>query len=198
MSTLTTRIETTLANTKPLALAAAIQRGIDAWAEAGKILVTLLDEDHMTLDEIANQSESDFITPEVLAQFERIGRGQVLPALLAAQYPAAPYLERLPMSLQVQATQTGVELLVIHNGQTDTLSVAARHLTKKQCRQVFERNAIRSLAAQRAWLEDQAASTPQPIVRATAAWTVKGHEVLVNRPCALTKADLLTMLQQLR
>ena len=196
MSTLTTRIETTLANTKPLALAAAIQRGIDAWAEAGKILVTLLDEDHMTLDEIANQSESDFITPEVLAQFER--RGQVLPALLAAQYPAAPYLERLPMSLQVQATQTGVELLVIHNGKTDTLSVAARHLTKKQCRQVFERNAIRSLAAQRAWLEDQATSTPQPIVRATAAWTVKGHEVLVNRPCALTKADLLTMLQQLR
>ena len=194
-----TRIETTIANNRPAQLADAIQSGIDAWATAGKILVALLDEDNMTLDEIATQSGSDFVTPEVLAQFERIGRGQVLPSLLAAQYPAAAFIERLPLSLQSRAMDDGVELMVISNGRADTLRVAARHLTKKQCRQVFERNGIRNLAAQRAWIEEQNMNTERTsIVRNTSAWSVRGHEVVVTSPCVMTKADLLAMLQQLK
>ena len=199
MKTHATRIENTLINHKSRQLAEAIQRGIDSWMEAGKLLVSMLDHEGMSLAQIADEADSDFITPEVLAQFERIGRGQVLPALLAAQYPAAKYLERLPMSLQTQSIRDGVELLIVKAGKTDSLNVAVKHLTQKQCKQVFDRNGIRSLAYQRAWLEEQNMNAERGTIKGTSnPWSVKGNEVIVSKPCILNKANILQMLQQLR
>ena len=91
MKTQINRIEATLVSNKSRQLAEAIQRGLDSWLAAGKLLVSMLDDDAMTLDQIAAEADTDFINSDVLAQFERIGRGQVLPALLAAQYKRANY-----------------------------------------------------------------------------------------------------------
>ena len=173
----------------------AIQSGIEAWETAGREVVRLLDIERMTLDEIASEADSEYITENVLAQFERIGRQQVLPKLLVMSFPASKYLQRMPMSEQTRLIDGCVELLVIRDNGTDTLSVQSRDLTQDQCKQVFCRDGVRSLGAQRAFIEDRRKKIPCSASLPT--WKIKNGKVIFGGACELTRQELAVILAQM-
>lgn len=177
------------------ALKKAIQDGIDAWDLAGKEVVKLLDVDRMSLEEIVDKADSELITVNVLAQFERIGRGQVMPKLLVMDFPASRHLQRMPLSEQQRLLNGSVDLLVIRDNGTDTLSVKSRDLTKDQCKQVFSKDGVRSLGAQRAFIEDRRKKIP--CFAGAPAWQIKAGRVIFNSACELTRQELAVILAQL-
>jgi len=175
-----------------------LQAGIDAWERAGEEVVRLVDDHGMSLEDICAAANSDIVTVSVLAQFERIGRKQVMPRLLVAEYPAANSLQKLPMSEQQRLLNGSVELVTMKAGKTDVLSVAVQDLTRQQCRQVFDRNSVRSLGAQRAWLEAQATEQELVNIKATSQtpWVVRSGRVLFREGCELSRHELAVILAQ--
>jgi hypothetical protein len=190
-------IETVISTKKDsiLALKEAIETGIESWEKAGREVVKMLDIDKMTLDEIATLADSDIITENVLAQFERIGRKQVMPKLLVMDFPASRYLQKMPMSEQARLLDGSVDLLVIRDNGTDTLNVRSRDLTKDQCKQVFNKDGVRSLGAQRAFIEDRRKKIP--CSTSTPSWQIKSGKVIFNSACELTRQELAVILAQM-
>lgn len=193
MSELTMELTTRQSSVE--AIKTAIEDGIKSWEKAGAEVVRLLDIDRMTLAEIAEAADSDFITENVLAQFERIGRKQVLPKLLVMDFPASKHLQRLPMSEQARLIDGSIDLLVIRDSGVDTLLAKVRDLTPDQCKQVFSRNGVRGLSAQRTFIEDRRKKIPA--TAASPAWQIKSGKVIFNSACELTRHELAVILAQM-
>lgn len=176
---------------------ALITQGIECWNKAGELVVQLLDNHGLTIAEIAESSE--FLTEDIVTRFEQLGRKQLIPNLLVADYPAARHLVRLPYSEQKRAVEASVELLVLDGKEHTLLKVAVENLTPAQCRQVFDGDQIRSTGAQRAWLEDKRSTqeirevldTPSPI------YQVRGKRVIIRRPCELTAGQLAQIISEI-
>ncbi len=170
-----------------------IANGIECWTKAGEIIVTLLD-DGMTIQEISEKSE--YLTEDIVRRFEQLGRKQIVPSLLVANYPAARNLVRLGYSDQKNATENGVELLVMNGNKAETLNVSVENLAPNQCRQVFNGNSIRSLAAQRAYIEAkmQEARISDPIDVVSEPYRISGKRVVFQRGCELTARQIAQIL----
>lgn len=192
-------------NTNALAVTASIGElkglitaGLEAWQKAGAVVVRLLDEAGMTLEEIVAKADCDVITVDVLSSFERIGRKQVLPKLLVSPFPAARAMQRLPMSEQQRLMDGTVELVLLRDGKVDVLQVRPEHLTRQQVKQVFERGMVRSLAGQRAWLEEQLTDKEQAkAVKQAVPWIVRHGKVIFREACEMTRQELAMLLTQL-
>lgn len=174
-----------------------ITRGIECWSKAGEIVVKLIDEHRMTIPEIAGNSE--FLTEDIVARFEQLGRKQILPQLLVADYPAARHVIKLPYSEQSRAVESGVELLVVDSEGPSTLQVAVENLTTSQCKQVFAKDAVRSLPAQRAYLESQKTQNEinGRICNDAAVWKVSGRKVAFLKPCQLSARELAQIIAEI-
>lgn len=172
----------------------AIRVGIEAFATAGRMLVNMLDDGGLNLPEI---SEASQIPVDVLGQIEKIGRGQLCPQLLLANYPAARRIERLPMSEQERLMNGPVEVLTMRDGQVDSLMVHAEHLTASQVKQVFAANHVRSLAEQRQWIESQTPASK--IVTADVPYLLtRKSTVIFKQGCEMTARELLRIAAQLQ
>lgn len=186
-------------------LGTTIQRGIDSWVEAGQIVVELLDVEKISKEFIVTTINSDIITIDVLDQFERIGRKQIRPELLVADYPAANYMLGLPYSDQSLLQKEPIDVVVEKDGEgTDILKVPAKNLTKDQCKQVFEKTpsgkGVRNPGAQRAWLvsERAKATRKKGVTNTKTSWKVQGKELhIFTAPLVLKKKELLMALQMM-
>lgn len=176
------------------ALQKAIYTGVEAWKTAGKLLVSILEQEGVSLGEIADKAD---LPLDVLAQLEKIGRNQLVPQLLLAEYPAARKLERLPMSEQERLMIQPVEVMIMKDGKPDTLHVAVRHLTGSQVRQVFAANHVRTLAEQRQWIESQKPEQQTVKVESPYIITRKGS-VIFSQGCEMTAKELLRIAAQLQ
>jgi hypothetical protein len=176
---------------------ALITQGIECWNKAGEIIVQLLDEHDMTISEIAETSE--FLTEDILTRFEQLGRKQLIPRLLVADYPAARHLVRLPYSEQKRAVETSIDLLLFDGKDTSVLKVSVENLTPAQCRQVFDGDQVRSTGAQRAWLEDKRATQEIRDVLSSpgALYQVRGKRVVFKRPCELSAGQLAQIIAEI-
>jgi hypothetical protein len=173
-------------------IAQAIAKGIDSWIHAGELIKSAIDEQGETSKSIA---EAIQIPVRVIGQLEKIGRKLIRPDLLLACYPAASALMRLPYSLQTSAIEDGVDLLV---DESDSLKVKAENLTSCQVKQVFDGSSVRSLAAQKAYIEDLRIKVSiNSIPEVSAPYQIKGNKVLISSACSLTQKDLLRMLNEL-
>jgi hypothetical protein len=181
-------------NTKVNEFIALITQGIECWNKAGEIVVSLLDEQQMTTAEIANCSE--YLTEDIVTRFEQLGRKQLIPRLLIADYPAAKHLVRLPYSEQKRLVDGSVDLLV---SDSETLKVSVQNLSSSQCKQVFEKNHVRSIGAQRAFLEEK--KTINTIRNAVTSfqdiYLVKGKKVVFCRPCEMTAGQLAQIISEI-
>lgn len=175
---------------------ALIGKGIECWQKAGEVIVQLLDEHEMTVADIAEKSA--YLTEDVVTRFEQLGRKQIMPNLLVADYPAARHLVRLPYSEQKRALESSVELLVMDGKTPTTLKVAVENLTPQQCRQVFNGH-IRSIGAQRAYLEEKRAEQEvAPAIRqAHELYKVRGKRVIILQPCELTARQLANIIAEI-
>jgi hypothetical protein len=176
---------------------ALITQGIECWNKAGEIIVQLLDEHDMTISEIAETSE--FLTEDILTRFEQLGRKQLIPRLLVADYPAARHLVRLPYSEQKRAVETSIDLLLFDGKETSVLKVSVENLTPAQCRQVFDGDQVRSTGAQRAWLEDKRATQEirDALESPGALYQVRGKRVVFKRPCELSAGQLAQIIAEI-
>jgi hypothetical protein len=188
-----------LENQNPLVseIVSLITRGIECWSKAGEIVVKLIDDHLMTIPEIAGNSE--FLTEDIVARFEQLGRKQILPQLLVADYPAAKHVIKLPYSEQSRAVDAGVELLVMGDEGHSTLKVAIGNLTPLQCKQVFAKDAIRSLPAQRAYIESQKTDNEikNRVFNNEAIWKVTGRKVVFFKPCQMTARELAQIIAEI-
>jgi hypothetical protein len=188
-----------LENQNPLVgeIVSLITRGIECWSKAGEIVVKLIDDHRMTIQEIAGNSE--FLTEDIVARFEQLGRKQILPQLLVADYPAAKHVIKLPYSEQSRAVDDGVELLVMGDEGHSTLKVAIANLTPLQCKQVFAKDAIRSLPAQRAYIESQKTDNEikNRVLNDEAIWKVTGRKVVFFKPCQMTARELAQIIAEI-
>jgi len=178
-------------------IAELIRIGIEAWAEAGRLVVERTDAGE-TLDKIA---EEEGIAKELLGKFERIGRGMLYPRLLLSTTEGARALQRCPPSDQEHYANNPVSLVVDRGGRTETLLVQLENLTPSQCAQVFGRNHVRTEAEQKAYLESRMAKA---LVRRVSVadeglgYAVQGARVTFQRGCALTKDDLIQILGRMK
>lgn len=164
-----------------LDLAQSIAAINDGMLRAGEIMVDILDNHGFTL---AGLHEKLGLSVEVLSQFERVGRHQMHHKLLNVSYAAVSFLKRLPYSEQDRCIEQGVELLVLKNGEPDVMMQPVTALSRKQCKQVFTKDSVRDLGAQRAFLAD-ATPIPLPVID---PWRVKNGEILIAAPCSLERS----------
>lgn len=168
------------------------QQGINAWTQAGEILVDMLDNGKLTLGEIATETG---LPSRILGRFEQLGRKQLLPALLIADYPASRYMSNLTYSEQERLTNESIEVLTADGA--DKVLIATKNLTPDQCRQVFSSNEVRSLPAQRAWVESSKRKTQTRIIDAGMPYHIDRGQVVFDRACVMKASQLLNILAQL-
>lgn len=159
---------------------------------ACEVLVDLIDNCSLSLPEI---SDKVGISCELLGKLERVGRHQMHQDLLFANYAAASCLKRLPYSEQKRCIEDGVKVLVPdgNGGQSELTIPAVSSPSKRQCKQVFSKEGVRSLGAQRAYLLD----IPPVLPAAIASWKMVRGEIIIPNPCTLGRKTLLRMLQEL-
>ena len=172
----------------------ALQRGKEALEDAGKILVALIDEDPTVKERI--MSEHPEITEDVLETFERIGRKQLYYRLCLLEAPGIRALKRCTYSEQVKYSTEPITMLLL-NGKdsTDSLNVPIHALNPEQVRQVFGTHRIRTLAEQRAWLENQK-SKPQPIAKRE-PYTIGKGRITFHEPVTLSASDMARLLAEI-
>ncbi len=174
-----------------------IQEGINSWMSAGAALVELLEGGH-TMEEIHAQIPQ--VPISALYGFEKIGRKKILPELLIADYAAAHRLGTFSYDQQVSLMDKGVQVLLLSSIGTDKLHCNVRDLTADQCRQVFDKDGVRSLSQQRAWLEGEAARRNMVALSAKTAvepYEVKGRRLVVRGPVEFTARQLAMFLAQI-
>lgn len=172
----------------------ALQRGKEALEDAGRILVALIDEDASVKERIMDDHPE--ITEDVLETFERIGRKQLYYRLCLLEAPGIRALKRCPYSEQVKyATEPLPMLLMNGKDSTDHLTVAVHALNPDQVRQVFGGHRIRTLAEQRAWMENQK-SKPRPLERRD-PYTIGKGRITFHEPVTLSAHDMARLLAEI-
>lgn len=173
------------------------QKGIDAWIQAGEKLVEAIETHHLNIHEIA---ENTGIPLDVLSALEKIGRHQLNPGLLIAEYPAARHMERLPLSEQTRLLEHPVEVLLVRDDGTDILRIQVRNMTSGQARQVFARDHVRPIDEQRAWIEAQRTTAATEPKRIDLPYTINQRRgcVLFRADVEVSQKELLRIITQLQ
>lgn len=176
-------------------------QGIECWQRAGELVVDLIDEDRSAIDLIKTKSDG-MINGHLIAIFERIGRKQLLPRLANMTGPGPERLKKMPYSIQEKYISEPIEVLVLKDGEegVDRLQVAVTNLTTFQASQVFDRDTVRSLPAQRAWLESErmrlaALKAPEPAK--LMPYRIVGRKVTFIENCTLTSKELARILSEI-
>lgn len=122
----------------------------DALVSAGEAVVRLL-QMGWTLNDVREGMPVP-VCLSVLEGLAKVGYGKLDHRLLADRSAAGLRMRKLPMGLQTQLLDNGVELVVLKDGTAETLRCETKHLSAEQVRQVFDNGAVRTPEAQRVWL----------------------------------------------
>ena len=176
----------------------------DAIQTIGQLVVELIDVHKFTPKEIADKLDVANIGEDEIANMARVGRNQLHPRLLAADYAAAGALRWLTIEDQTQVLEAEV-VDVVTLGPKDepvTQTIKLSNLNPVQVAQVFNVPrlsngrfaSIRDAAAQVAWIEEQ--KTKRAIKQAgkqsSAPWEI------VNGNLIISKAPLVIPLHELK
>ena len=165
-----------------------LTQGLDCWIKAGKILCDHLDEG----SSIGKISEQTSLPKQVLEQLERVGRKQVLPQLLIADFPAAKLMERLPYSEQLRLQGEAIPCWISTN---EIKNIKANDMTPRQSRQAFAAGHIRTIEEQKIWILEQRKIAP--LVQVDAHYTVLKEKVVFHSACEMSRSVLLRILGEL-
>lgn len=172
-----------------------ILAGIESWIQAGEIVAQAIDEDPDFVDKLCDKYPD--ISPETVVRFELIGRRKLHPKTLLNDAPGMRRLRKLPFQLQEKYVTQPVNLIVKSSNGYEVLKVDVRNLTPDQSAQVFDSTGIRSEAAQRAWIEDKAATKIVLNVNADMPYRITGRKIVFMQPCTLSAGDLAQILAKI-
>jgi hypothetical protein len=138
------------------------------------------------------------MTPGMLNTLERIGRGQIIPALAMDNSPGSRKLKSLPISLQQRFETEPIPLIVMRNDEPDVLLVKREDMTAAQANQAFRNGRLSTEGEQRAWIEDykMKAQTAKPAGSEAASWEIRG-KVLVVGNVRFSQKQLLSFAAQM-
>jgi hypothetical protein len=125
-----------------------INKGIEAWVEAGKVLIKIVEEDSAAFDKIS--AAHPHLTFDILSSFERIGRGEIYPYLLVDGSPGARKLAALPYNEQVEVYNGDVAVVTKGVGGFKIERIKIHDMTAVQAVRVFDINRIRTPEEQKA------------------------------------------------
>jgi len=95
------------------------------------------------------------VNAEFVYRFANIGV-KYMAELCVMECPGAKRLRNLPLQIQEQCMEANVDAAIEDRaGRWTSLRIAVQNLTKAQADQVFAKDRVRSVAEQRAWLEDR-------------------------------------------
>jgi hypothetical protein len=172
-----------------------IKQGVEAWVKAGKLVASAVDDDPDFIDKVCAKFPD--ISPEVMLRFDQIGRNRLYPKLLLSQSPGVKKLFGLPYALQERYCEKPVELLISEGDSTKTLQVDVRNLTSDQARQVFDKSGVRSLAAQRAWLESQRRNRIIVESDEESKYVISGKRIILKKDTSFTARELARILSEI-
>ena len=128
---------------------------------------------------------------DIVFQFERIGRKQLVPELIVADFPAQRAMSKLPFSEQERLLgRDTISVCVIKETGVETLQIPARNLSKAHVKQVFDEGRLRTVGEQRSWLEARAAANAEPPRTNADPYVVRRDELIVGG-VTFTKKQLL-------
>jgi hypothetical protein len=179
-------------------IADAISDGMRSWRIAGEKIMSLVD-DGMDFDEIAAMIGVPGISANVIAQFDRIGRGLASPRMIVSAFPAAKAMLSLPASEQDRLLDSSVEVVVVSPAGADVLQINPANLTRSQSAQVFGPSGIRDAAAQRAYI---ASRTTAESIKAGSSiepmpYVIERGKIRFRSGCELSRHELAIILAQL-
>ena len=170
-------------------------KGIELWTQAGKIAAEAIDADPEWPEKVKTTHPE--ISLDVVYAFDRIGRGQLHPKLLVNDCPGYVRLRNLPLPEQERFIENPVDLLVKTPGGWETLRVSVLNLTPAQARQVFDKKSVRTLAAQRAFLESDTTQKELAKSAKDEPYRVVGNSLVILQPCKLDRRDIARLLVEM-
>lgn len=175
--------------------ASLISEGITAWITAGQIVAEQIDQDEKFVDFVCEKFPA--FTPELVMRFYAIGKKQIHPELLISDAPGMKRMLKLPYSLQEKYLSSPVEVLVKTDKGWETLLIDVRNLTADQAKQVFDNGCVRSVQAQRAFIESNNTRKFNPSADNDAPWKIVGKRLVVKKDVTLTARDLARILSEM-
>lgn len=172
---------------------AALAAGIKGIVKASEIYVAALDEDPRVADDF-REACKDWVPTAAWSQFEAVGRKLVHPKMLLGgmvDQKKARKVKKLAYSLQDRVFNKERFTLLLASG--DTLEVDMLEATPEQVAQLCDDTMIRNLAAQKAWLEQQATIDREAKVHKV-PYRIVGGKFQTDR-AEYTKAELKQILQ---
>lgn len=173
--------------------------GVEAFQEAATIYVTLIDRYPEQADEFRNSCPA-IKSNQIWADFERLGRRQMLPEFLFVSGRAGQNLRRLPISEQKNIIN-GIDYLI---DGSDTLKVKPDAITPEIAKQVFAADgSIRTVAQQKAWKLSACAAKQASSKLEQAPAAVKNSiryqdgKVIMSGVFELKTEDILGILQKM-
>jgi|SRR5581483_9663783 len=140
------------------------------------------------------------LTMEFIHKCELVGRKKLHPRLVISEGPGVSRLRRMPLALQEKFISQPLPLVIRKDNNVEILNVDLLNLSADQAKQVFdcEKQEVRSEAAQRAWLEDQAAKALPPTPKGiNLPYRITGGKLVVMETCTFTRKDLAKLLAEM-
>lgn len=183
-------------NTRIAEFKAALQDTVNGIVRASEIYVVALDDNPRNAD-VFRDACADYVPAAAWSKFEAVGRKWLHPRMIMggmADGKKTTMIKRLPYSMQERVFNRELFPLLTANG--DTLQVCMLEATPEQVEQLCDGSAIRTLSAQKAWLEARSTATRAEPVE-TMPYTVTGDRVTFRRGCSLTRAELRRLLTEM-
>lgn len=174
-----------------------IQDGIEAWFKAGVMIAELLDASKDVEADRDLLSEKLKVGVEIVDRFYAIGKRYIHPPLLIMDGPGAQALLKCPFEVQYRHTTEPVEVLIQVDGKWETLKIAVRNLTSEQARQVFSSGNIRSIGAQRAYIESLKMSKFNPHAKMDEPYRIIRKKLVIRNGPSFTASDLARILVEM-
>ena len=174
---------------------AAVQRGVTALKDAGKIAAEAQRNDSTFIDRVCDLNP--LFTTQMVQRFIDIGEGRIHERLMLSESPGIRRLRGMSIAIQNTYATTQMELLINNNGNWETLKANVENLTPDQASQIFAANHVRDCAEQRAYIEDRLSKKAAPPARNSNVFAVERHKLIVHEPCSFTKSQLVNLVRQM-
>ena len=188
---------------KITAFSEALAAGLDGIVKASEIYVAALDESWENASKFQSAFE-DKLPASAWKQFEAVGRKWMHPRLIMGGMTdrrKANKVKKLTYSTQERIFNRGKFPLLIAGG--DSLEIDLMEATHDQVAQICDGSQIRSLSAQKAWLEERALQREERAARKqhkqteTLPYVIGKGRVVFRRGTALTRAEIKRLLQEM-
>ena len=167
--------------------------GISALREAARIYVRTIDTNGLAKREFARQMPE--IPSAAWDTLEQVGRGLLHERLLLLGGRVQDVMKGLPLSSQTDAIENGVDVL-LHDGTV--MRMKPENLVASQLSQVFGGGCVRSIAAQRAWMESRRNYQLARLAQGNIRYRVEGCHLVVLAPVSIDAEELRRLLEQMK